>query len=166
MSDDDDDDIFTKTNRTEVEDLVDDNSVSSDDELLTAPSERDEVKEVQKMSSKDTQSVNLWRLAATLALLLTALSVTLATYTNLKSEEKNDFETAVSVVYVVLSVHDRNIHGTYRLSFYFSSLNNSPLRWQMLPLTTSKIYAMDYFSCPLSFLLGKTAMRTMKLFHL
>ena len=60
------------------------------------PTERDEKKEVYKMSAKDTRRVQLMRLAVTLALLLTALGVTLTTYKFLKEEENNNFETAVS----------------------------------------------------------------------
>ena len=60
-----------------------------------APEERDEVKEIQKMSQGDTNKIRLWRLVVTCVLLLTALAVTLTTYRVLKDEEKNDFETAV-----------------------------------------------------------------------
>ncbi|CAB9501709.1 Receptor-type guanylate cyclase gcy [Seminavis robusta] len=58
------------------------------------PVKRDEIKEVQKMAKKDTRSVQLWRLVATGALLVTAFVVTYSTYTLLKKEEKNNFETA------------------------------------------------------------------------
>ncbi|CAB9505738.1 Guanylate cyclase [Seminavis robusta] len=60
-----------------------------------APSEeRDEKKEVYKMSAKDTRHVRLWRFVATLALLVTALVVTLTTYRFLKAEETSNFEVA------------------------------------------------------------------------
>lgn len=62
------------------------------------PSERDEKKEVYKMSAKDTSRVRRWRGAMTLVLLLTALGVTLTTYKLLKDEERNNFEVAVSPV--------------------------------------------------------------------
>ncbi|CAB9496705.1 Receptor-type guanylate cyclase gcy [Seminavis robusta] len=56
--------------------------------------ERDEVKEIQKLSQKDTRRVQLWRLAATCCLLVTALAITYTTYRFLKREETNNFETA------------------------------------------------------------------------
>jgi uncharacterized membrane protein YcjF (UPF0283 family) len=58
--------------------------------------ERDEVKEVKKMSQKDTSRVIFWRFAATTVLLLTAVAVTLTTYKFLIDGEEEDFETAVS----------------------------------------------------------------------
>ncbi|CAB9519281.1 Guanylate cyclase (Partial), partial [Seminavis robusta] len=58
------------------------------------PPARDEKKEVYKMSAKDTRRVQLWRVAMTLALLLTALGVTLTTYLVLIGEESKNFETA------------------------------------------------------------------------
>ncbi|CAB9505736.1 Receptor-type guanylate cyclase gcy [Seminavis robusta] len=60
-----------------------------------APSEeRDEKKEVYKMSAKDTRRVRLWRFVVTAALLITALVVTLTTYRFLKNEETSNFEVA------------------------------------------------------------------------
>ena len=69
-------------------------SSGSDQEL---PSERNEIKEILKMSKKDTRSVQVWRIVATCALLVTAFIVTCTSYLLLKQEEKNNFETAVSV---------------------------------------------------------------------
>ena len=86
-----DDDISIDSNNSD--EYIDSSGTRS--EMCTV--ERDEVKEVQKSSSGDTRSVNLSRLAATFALLVTALIVTVATYSILKAEEKNNFETAVSV---------------------------------------------------------------------
>ncbi|CAB9501451.1 Receptor-type guanylate cyclase gcy [Seminavis robusta] len=71
-----------------------DESASSSDDMFSSREERDEVKEVLKMSEKDTRRVQLWRLAATFALLLTAFAVTYTTYRFLKREETNNFETA------------------------------------------------------------------------
>ena len=56
---------------------------------------RDEVKEVQKMSQKDTNYVVFWRFVVTLMLLVTALVVTMTTYRFLLNEQTEDFETAV-----------------------------------------------------------------------
>jgi hypothetical protein len=61
-----------------------------------SPEERDEVKEVQKITQKDTNKVNLWRLATTVALLMTAFVVTFTTYKYLKAEETSNFKVAVS----------------------------------------------------------------------
>ena len=74
----------------------DDDSVSYEtDTDLHTTTERDEKKEVYKMSAKDTFRVRLWRAAMTVVLLLTALGVTLTTYKLLKDEERNNFEVAV-----------------------------------------------------------------------
>lgn len=56
---------------------------------------RDEVSEVRKMSSKDTSRLRMWRIVVTGVLLLTALAVTLTTYTLLKQQEQKNFQTAV-----------------------------------------------------------------------
>ena len=70
---------------------------STTEDELTPAKERDEVKEVKKMSSKDTRRVNNWRLAALLALCLCAAAVTFTTYYFLKNEERKSFENAVSL---------------------------------------------------------------------
>ena len=72
-----------------------DESSQTGDERSATP-ERDEVKEIEKITSKDTKSVNVSRLLATAALLVTAFMVTFATYSLLKQEERNNFEMAVS----------------------------------------------------------------------
>lgn len=59
---------------------------------------RDEVGEVRKMSSKDTNRLRLWRIIVTCVLLLTAFAVTFTTYTLLKQQEDENFKTAVSHV--------------------------------------------------------------------
>jgi uncharacterized membrane protein YcjF (UPF0283 family) len=56
---------------------------------------RDEVGEVRKMSSKDTNRLRLWRIVVTGVLLLTAFAVTFTTYTLLKQQEDENFQTAV-----------------------------------------------------------------------
>ena len=98
-----------KVNKTDA----DDDSVASNESLafnekdstseeFSSVQERDEVKEVHKMSAKDTRRVQLLRLAATLVLLGVAFSVTFASYTFLKKEEKSNFETAVSIERLLL----------------------------------------------------------------
>ena len=71
-------------------------SVTDSGLLDSTTEERDEKKEVYKMSAKDTFRVKLWRGAVTIVLLITALAVTLSTYKFLKAEEKESFEVAVS----------------------------------------------------------------------
>jgi len=72
----------------------DDDLTNGDSQVFSIESERDEKKEVYKMSAKDTQRVQLMRFAMTMALLLTALGITLATYKLLKAEEQTNFESA------------------------------------------------------------------------
>ena len=57
--------------------------------------ERDEVKEIRKMSSRDTNRIRLWRVVVTLVLLGTAVSVTFATYRLLLDKQNAIFEEAV-----------------------------------------------------------------------
>ena len=63
----------------------------------TAPEsvERDEVKEIKNYSKKETSQVRRWRGIATLALLGTALAVTLVTYRFLAEEQEDNFRQAV-----------------------------------------------------------------------
>ena len=56
---------------------------------------RDEVSEVRKMSSKDTNRLRLWRVVVTSAILLTAFAVTFTTYSLLQQQEEDNFKTAV-----------------------------------------------------------------------
>jgi hypothetical protein len=75
-------------------------SASSDDESYDEKEEvdRDEVKEVRKLSSKDTTRIRCWRFVVTLVLLLTAFAVTFTTYILLQQQEHENFVTAVSNV--------------------------------------------------------------------
>jgi hypothetical protein len=72
-------------------------SANSDDEGYNEEQEvdRDEVKEVRKLSSKDTTRIRCWRLVVTIVLLLTAFAVTFTTYTLLQQQEHENFKTAV-----------------------------------------------------------------------
>ena len=79
-----------------VLDVEDCSYSNSKTENASAEEERDEVKEVQNMSRKDTRRIRAWRFVATGILLLTALAVTLTTFKFLDREEVSDFETAVS----------------------------------------------------------------------
>jgi len=94
-----DDDILSVSSsssgpRNDTTRVADESSQTGDEGSATP--ERDEVKEIEKITSKDTKSVNISRLLATAALLVTAFIVTFATYSLLKQEETNNFETAVS----------------------------------------------------------------------
>jgi hypothetical protein len=67
-----------------------------DDNVTEIPeADRDELKEVRKMSSKDTFRVRMWRYVVTVVLMMTAFAVTFATYTFLQNQEVENFETAV-----------------------------------------------------------------------
>ena len=57
---------------------------------------RDEVKEIQQLAAKETAWIRRWRVLATLVLLGTACAVTSTTYRFLESEQKTNFEQAVS----------------------------------------------------------------------
>jgi uncharacterized membrane protein YcjF (UPF0283 family) len=59
-------------------------------------SERDEVKEIQKLSQQDTKRIRIWRVLVTLGLLATGVAVVASSYTFLSREEHNNFEQAVS----------------------------------------------------------------------
>jgi uncharacterized membrane protein YcjF (UPF0283 family) len=56
---------------------------------------RDEVVEVRKMSSRDSNRLRLWRVVVTCVLLLTAFAVTFTTFTLLTKQEEKNFKTAV-----------------------------------------------------------------------
>ena len=58
--------------------------------------ERDEVREVRKMSQKDTALVRRWRFAVTGMLLITAIIITFVTFSFLNDQEEANFVTAVS----------------------------------------------------------------------
>lgn len=92
----------------EYDDEEDDDVDDDDDELGrdgttmtetdsdSAGRRRDEVGEVRKMSLKDTNRLRLWRIIVTGVLLLTAFAVTFTTYSLLKEQEEENFQTAVS----------------------------------------------------------------------
>jgi hypothetical protein len=75
-------------------------SANSDDESYDEKEgiDRDEVKEVRKLSSKDTTRIRCWRLVVTVVLLLTAFAVTFTTYRLLQQQEHENFVTAVCVM--------------------------------------------------------------------
>ena len=74
--------------RYENEDIISSDSISVDEE-------RDEVVEIQKLSSKDTHRVRVLRSVVTALLFITAMAVTLTTNALLRKQENTNFETAV-----------------------------------------------------------------------
>jgi uncharacterized membrane protein YcjF (UPF0283 family) len=60
--------------------------------------ERDEVQEIKKYTSKDTNKVRVWRVMVTCVLLLTGAAVVYTSYTFLRREETYKFKQAVSSV--------------------------------------------------------------------
>jgi hypothetical protein len=87
-------------------------SANSDDESYDAKEDvdRDEVKEVRKLSSKDTNRIRLWRFVVTAVVLLTAVAVTLTTYTLLQQQEHENFLNAVRTVQCPNAIA---FHGQY-----------------------------------------------------
>ena len=101
------DDFITRDGDDDLVDCDDDVSFSSTDDeesrSVSTSSSKREKQEVYKMSAKDTFRVQLWRVAVTVVLLLTAFAVTYTTYRLLKQEEQSNFEVAVSVARVISS---------------------------------------------------------------
>lgn len=80
------------TMETEYED-PDTGSTSGDGSRTSR--ERDEIGEVQKMSSEETKRVRLWRAVVTLCLLATGVAITTTTYRFLNDEQEDNFKMAV-----------------------------------------------------------------------
>jgi hypothetical protein len=139
--------------------MADDNSeqaysASSDDESYDAKEEvdRDEVKEVRKLSSKDTNRIRLWRFVVTAVVLLTAVAVTLTTYALLQQQEHENFLNAVRIVQCpnAIALHGQSIGNWLfvRISpSHFneycrhpSSLSNSPELLETMQLTSRKSF--------------------------
>ena len=98
--------MSVKEKKNEGNDDGDDGYDENDDhgvEATTTETEqierRDEVGEVRKMSSKDTNRLRWWRIVVTGVLLLSAFAVTFTTYTLLKQQEDENFQTAVCTVF-------------------------------------------------------------------
>jgi hypothetical protein len=58
--------------------------------------DQDEIKEMRKLSHKDTQRILLWRFVVTAVLAATAFTVTFTTYRILVNEQHESFKTGVS----------------------------------------------------------------------
>ena len=89
-----------KESDVDVDVDVDDDDVDDEVEIDSKAEEeiqnrRDEVVEVRKMSSKDTNRLRWWRVVMTGVLLLTACVITFTTYTLLEQQEDRNFKTAV-----------------------------------------------------------------------
>ena len=76
-------------------------SNSDDRHASSTPAERDEVKELEKASAKETRRVVLGRAAVLGALLLTAIAITWTTFVFLNNDQTSIFETAVRTDLVV-----------------------------------------------------------------
>lgn len=63
---------------------------------LEEDTHRNERREIERLSSKETGRVKIWRAVVTFALLATGVTVTLVTYRRLVQQERENFETAVS----------------------------------------------------------------------
>ena len=102
----------TASNKNDVDDDDDDDDENGVDGTTTETDpepidRRDEVGEVRKMSSKDTNRLRLWRIVVTGVLLLTAFAVTFTTYTLLEQQEDENFQTAVSHIPCVCDSMER-----------------------------------------------------------
>jgi uncharacterized membrane protein YcjF (UPF0283 family) len=104
-----------------VNNFVDDEEVETDSTRGEEKSDRrDEVVEVRKMSSKDTNRLRLWRVVMTGVLLLTAFAITFTTYTLLEQQEDENFKTAVRFILSLCHVTST----TLSMIFVFFSLQN------------------------------------------
>ena len=56
---------------------------------------RDEIKEIRKLSAKDTAWIRRWRYTVLILLLVTAVTITFITYRMLINQENENFVTAV-----------------------------------------------------------------------
>jgi len=63
--------------------------------------ERDEIQEIRKQSQRETAQVRVWRIMVTLALLATAVAVTVTTYILLVNQEDENFRNVVSITLCV-----------------------------------------------------------------
>ena len=82
---------------------------------------RDEVQEVQKLASKDTRRLHLWRVVVTLVLLATAIVVTFTTYSFLKQEQSDNFHEAVREC--ICSFLVRQVRSSSHSAFCFGNSN-------------------------------------------
>ena len=89
---------------------VDDKEISSSEpsssyntnQTGSAEGGRDEVKEIERLSQKETSVIRTWRIILLVLLLLTAVSVTTVTYILLKSEDENAYKAVVSASFILL----------------------------------------------------------------
>lgn len=78
------------------EDYDSDASSTSDWVEGSNVNDRDEIEEVKRMSTEDTDRVRRWRLTVAACLLITAIVITATTYHFLRKEQLANFEEAVS----------------------------------------------------------------------
>ena len=87
--------VATLHKNTDYDDEDNDDEVGADGIDRDSTDRRDEVGEVRKMSSQDTNRLRFWRIVVMCVLVLTAFAVTFTTYTLLKQQEDENFKTAV-----------------------------------------------------------------------
>lgn len=68
----------------------------TEDTITALDGERDEVLEIRKQSAADTRRVRTWRIMVMVALLVTAVTVTVTTYKLLVDREDENFRSVVS----------------------------------------------------------------------
>ena len=90
--------------------------------------ERDEVKEIEKMSKLETFRVNLGRYAVILILLITTVAVTMTTYYFLNLKEYGNFEIAVSSI--LYNPANKKTQKRVLPTFGVSTINH----WTLMPL--------------------------------
>jgi hypothetical protein len=113
-------------------------SANSDDESYDEV-DRDEVKEVCKLSSKDTTRIRFGRFVVTVVLLLTVFAVTLATYTFLEQQEYENFVTAVNIEFV----QQKDMREAFKAfcNFFSQSAIDANVTWPFYSLTNFEVLA-------------------------
>lgn len=86
--------------RTETEYEDPDAASSSGEGSRNSQQDRDEIGEVQEMSSEETHRVRLWRFVVTFCLLVTGDAITTTTYRFLHDEQESNYEVAVRMMIV------------------------------------------------------------------
>ena len=82
-----------------VENTTEDDTTADramDDSTTGGSSDRDEVKEIERRSKKQTKRIQLWRVLVTFGLVATGVAVSASTYLLLLNQEEENFTNAVS----------------------------------------------------------------------
>ena len=73
-----------------------DHDTTANNGVTSGTGDRDEVKEVMKLSAKETSRVKTWRIVVALIMVMTGAAVTGTSYFFLRREEEKNFDEAVS----------------------------------------------------------------------